>query len=279
MDYNLEKYIYNFDNFEKKLVYDFKVGNGGIGDCIKCFVYLLQLCIKLNIRFYYLVNDIPIEKYLKLKYAKMYIKLEHIEPVDYIKQDIWGENDLINIESNIYNIISPYKTHCVFPCNIDAINRNITIPCQDLFYFSDEVIVNSGKMLPTNISKYISIHLRMGDKFLEKDPNFNLCPFDIRQYNESNIFKTIEQHNDKTILFFCDNNDVKFSIKEKHDNIVVTNSEVAHTGHFNTTDKQVLDTITEFYLLTNSEKIIMASYSGFSMVASKFKNIPFEPIY
>jgi hypothetical protein len=162
---------------------------------------------------------------------------------------------------------------------MESIVQNVSIHCQEVFYFSDEVLTNSGKILPTNISSYISIHLRMGDKFLEKDPNFNLCPFDIRQYNESNIFKKIEQHNDKTTLFFCDNNDVKFSIKEKHDNIVVTNSEVAHTGHFNTTDKQVLDTITEFYLLTNSEKIIMASYSGFSMVASKFKNIPFETIY
>ena len=43
----------------------------------------------------------------------------------------------------------------------------------------------------------------------------------------------------------------------------------------NTTDKQILDTVTEFYLLTNSQLIYSPSIpeSGFSKVAAKFKNI------
>ena len=48
---------------------------------------------------------------------------------------------------------------------------------------------------------------------------------------------------------------------------------MAHTGLSNTTNKQVLDSITEFYLLTKSEHIYMASYSGFSLIASKFRNV------
>ena len=37
---------------------------------------------------------------------------------------------------------------------------------------------------------------------------------------------------------------------------------------------QILDAITEFYILTNSEIIFAGSRSGFSMVASKINNIP-----
>jgi len=41
----------------------------------------------------------------------------------------------------------------------------------------------------------------------------------------------------------------------------------------NTTMQQILDAISEFYLLTNSEHIYYASMSGFSIIASKFNNI------
>jgi hypothetical protein len=69
----LEDYINKFDTFEKCIVYNFKLGNGGIGDNIKFFMHALNYCIKYNIKLYYLKNNIPIEKYLKLKYNKMYI--------------------------------------------------------------------------------------------------------------------------------------------------------------------------------------------------------------
>ena len=69
----MEDYISNYDTFNKKIVYIFQLGDGGIGDCIKFFVYALELCIKYNIQLYYQVNDIPIEKYIQLKYKKMYI--------------------------------------------------------------------------------------------------------------------------------------------------------------------------------------------------------------
>ena len=40
----MDSYISNYDSFTKKMVYDFKLGDGGIGDCIKffmCTVYVL----------------------------------------------------------------------------------------------------------------------------------------------------------------------------------------------------------------------------------------------
>jgi len=59
-------------------------------------------------------------------------------------------------------------------------------------------------------------------------------------------------------------------LKEKFNNIFVTNCDVGHSSLSNTSEKQILDALSEFYLLTNSKVIFGASNSGFSKVASKF---------
>jgi hypothetical protein len=270
----MEKYIENFDKYDKTLVYDFKIGTGGIGDCIKFFMYLLQICIENKIRLYYLLNNIPIEKYLKLKHAKMYIEKEKIENTVFVN----NENDLLNLMPNVFNIILPYALYNVFPYNNFTVD-NINMSCREVFYFSEEVVTNSFFLLPEQPAEYISIHLRLGDKFLETERHYIEAYFDIRNYNAHAIYETIEQNRDNSILFFCDNKSEKIKIKNKYNNIIITSAEVGHTSLLNTTDKQVLDAVTEFYLLTNSKKIIMASLSGFSMLASKFKNVPIEKIY
>ena len=41
----MDEYISKYDSFEKKVVYIFYRGIGGIGDYIKFFMYILKLCI------------------------------------------------------------------------------------------------------------------------------------------------------------------------------------------------------------------------------------------
>ena len=130
-----------------------------------------------------------------------------------------------------------------------------------------------------NINNYISIHLRLGDKYLETPTEFIMCIQDERVYNEDNLHAFIEKNYNKNMLFFCDNYNFKCKIKEKYNNIHITNCEIGHTSLTNTTDKQTLDAVTEFYLMTESETICCASYSGFSHISSKFKNIPLINIY
>jgi len=147
---------------------------------------------------------------------------------------------------------------------------------QDIFYFTEEVVMNKDVVLYPMISNYISIHLRLGDKYLETEKQFIQCPDDTRLYNEEALFKFIEENNKSTILFFCDNNSYKQNIKNKYKNIIITSGSICHTAFLCSTYKEVLDTITEFYLLVNSEKIYAASNSGFSIAASRFKNIPYS---
>jgi hypothetical protein len=259
----LENYLQKYNNLEKKIIYDFNLINGGIGDLIKFFVYLLSICIDNDIKIHYLVNNIHIEKYLKLTNKQMYIKNEDV------KGNIITINnfdEITRIEKNVFYFLKPSILYSTF--SYDIIDK---LPVYDLFKFSHKVEKNIEKYLK---SEYISIHLRLGDKFLETDESYIFCKEDIRSYNERHIFSTIEENYDKNIIFFCDNTSYKLKIKNKYDKIIITTFEIGHTTLINTTDVQVLNSVSEFYLLTNSSHIYAASNSGFSIIASKFKNTP-----
>ena len=64
-------------------------------------------------------------------------------------------------------------------------------------------------------------------------------------------------------------------IKKKYKKVIITGAEIGHTSLSNTTNKQVLDAVTEFYILSNSILIYAASYSGFSNMSSKFNNVKY----
>ena len=104
---------------------------------------------------------------------------------------------------------------------------------------------------------------------------FIVCKNDTRSYDENKLFNYIENNiHNKKILFFCDNDKYKRKIKDKYDNIIIINSNIGHTSLINTTDEQVLDTVTEFYIISNSKEIVQASNSGFSKLAAIYKNTP-----
>ena len=167
----MDNYINNYANLKKKIVYNFQLNSGGIGDCIKFFMHLLNLCIKYDIKLYYQLNNILIEKYLKLKYIQMYIKKEDINN----KININDEEMIKNINNDDYNIVVPFIFYTTF--NYDNLQLNI----QEVFEFSEEIKINSNKLHSNNIINYISIHLRLGDKYLETEyKNGLLCPGDER---------------------------------------------------------------------------------------------------
>jgi hypothetical protein len=263
----MEQYINNFDNLKKIIVFDLSYNDGGIGDCIKFFVFFISICIEKNIRAYYKVNNLFLEKYIKLKYPKMYIfELNDPEKIKSVKE-------FDKILDNIYYIVKPH----IFYTELN--NYKNTIPVSDVFYFSDDVIINSHKLLPPNLKNYISIHLRLGDKYLETDLQYILCKDDARDFDEDKLFNLIKSISNENIIFFCDNNEYKNKIKRKFNNIIIINSKIGHTTYTNTTDEQVLDSVTEFYLISNSKIIYAASHSGFSRIAAKFKNIQLINIY
>jgi len=255
-DKTMEKYIKNYNNFENAIIYNFESGDGGLGDYIKFFMLTLTYCMNNNIRFYYKINNTNLEKYIRLKYNEMIITDEQISSLKNYKiqipKDWYMEFGEETEEKSYYN----------YNVNLD-----------DVFYFDKSVKQNVNNIVPSLPNNYISIHLRMGDNFLER-PNDNLDS-DTRKFSEEKLHKFIEKNKNTPIMFICDNNEKRQEMKNKYNNILITTSEIGHTGLYNTPDKHVLDAVTEFYILAKSKLIYGASNSGFSIIASKFKNTKF----
>lgn len=262
----MEDYMKNYDNFETTMVFNFPLGSGGIGDCVKFFAAAAGICIHKGMKICYLKHNIPLEKYIILKHEKMYITKDQIKESRIILK---AEEIFNGLPSNIYNIVNLK----ILYTNFDNTHR---AKVADLFCFSNEVKLNADRiLLGKNYSPYISIHLRLGDKYLETDKRFIQCPDDTRNYDETRLFKFIEDNiGNKTIMFFCDNLEYKLKIKNKYDAIIITDSKIGHTSLYNTSEDQVLDAVSEFYIISESEKIYAASRSGFSGTASEFKNVP-----
>jgi hypothetical protein len=145
-----------------------------------------------------------------------------------------------------------------------------------VFAFSEEVKQNQSVILKST-GPYTAVHLRLGDQFLETDKHFVQCPHDERRFDPNRMDAAIRTTSGP-IVFFCDNQAYKQRIQQTH-NVILTIGEIGHTSLSNTTEKQVLDAVTEFYILTQSVHIIAASYSGFSIMASRFHRTPITYLF
>lgn len=279
----MEQYLQDRPSYHKHIYYLFHLGNGGLADCIKYFVYLLQLCMQHNIACHWIRTGKPIDRYLLLRFPQWVV--EKAAVLDKKKKPLF-----LKSEAEIERVL-PDKIYIATPGIFYKNFRfeTITIPVAELFEFSQEVVARASQLFPNDTKKkeektegkkpYTVVHLRMGDKFIvakHKD-----CPNDTRKYNEHHICSRVEDllAQEKTVLFLCDNAECKRRIKQKYANLSVTNSQIGHTSYAETSEQQVVDTLAEFYLLTKAEHIIMASYSGFSWLASLFHRIPLDKIY
>lgn len=251
-------YCLKYDDLQKKVVFHFTVGMGGIGDYLKFFTHLLLFCISNDIKMYYVSGVNPMDEFIKLTNNKMQIHpydITHYEKIN-------NFDELMNIDTIKYNIVEPY-------CMYDVCKPN-DARLDTIFYFSNEVIQNATNMP----NSYSSIHLRLGDAYLECDKQYVICQMDIRIFDEERLCKFIEENSTTSIFFFCDNKTYKDNLKSKYPSIQITDFDIGHTSLVNTPRQQYLNAVTEFYLLTKSECIYTASKSGFSLMASKFSNAP-----
>jgi hypothetical protein len=176
-----------------------------------------------------------------------------------------------SLEDNVYYMVHPSNFYGV---NLPTLLKGITTPLSEIFYFSYKVIETATVFLRAHsIETYTSIHLRLGDRYLETDEGYSASSGDIRTYDENRIYECIESLQGP-VIFFCDNAAYKRKIKEKYPRIITTDFMIGHTNLGSTSDLQVLHAVTEFYLLTKSDKIYRGSQSGFSTMASFFHRIP-----
>ena len=275
----IENYMKNYDTFDKHIIWNYGIDvyqTGGIGDLTSFFTHLLKLCIDNNIKIHYLVKNSFIEKYLKLKYDKMYITRVDINSVDIGNID--NIDEISGLLPDKYYYAWPHIFYSKFTMDRAGTHRGqrgaamIPFQLKEIFYLTPEVITNIPEIFKT-VDEYISIHIRLGDDMMagrKLDFNYN----DTRVFNYHKLINFISKNSDKNIFLACDNITLRNEIKEQFSNIMTTNYDIGHTGWENTTELQTLNTLSEFYLLSNSKEIYLGSYSGFSIMASKFKNIP-----
>lgn len=256
-----EEYFEKYETFEKKAVFLFDVGMGGIGDFLKFYMYSLHICVENNIKLY-LLNKSLLNNFIQLKHENMYID----EKTIINKEVLIRLSNIKKMSSNKFYIIRPFIMYGIDRTNV----FNSIINMNDVFYFTDVIKTNTQNI--TNNKKYISVHLRLGDKFLETNKDYVVCPDDTRYFDENKLFNFIEQNKIKNIFFFCDNNEYKLKIKNKYDFINITNLKIGHTSLINTTEEEYLNACVEFYIISRSDEIHSASYSGFSIMAAKFEN-------
>ena len=268
-DISIDEYFAKYDTLKKTFVFNFDIEFGGVGDVTRGILYLIEVCKKHDVRFYFNTNS-TIFNYLHTRYHKLFIPFHEAlaisEPIVINKI-----SDIPRIEPNKfylgrYSIV--YQDFCDNSL-YDRLKYNLS----DIFYFSDQVITNANKFIKSD-DKYISIHLRLGDKYLETDKNFIRCPNDQRAFDENALFSLIEENAHKTIYFFCDNNAYKQTLKNKYNFINIITYEIGHTCALNTTPEQILNTLTDFYLLSKSEHIYSMAWSVFPVMAAKYNGTP-----
>lgn len=256
----IENYFKNYHNYPNQILFEFTVGHGGVGDYVKFFTFLLNYCIKNNIKMY-CTRD-KINQYIELLHPEMYLC-----PNNMIKEKIIKLNTYnVTFNNSILYVTDPSSMY-----DLPNHYENMEIVSQ-IFYFTPLVIAKAENI--TKNKSYVSVHLRLGDYYLETDKNFIQVPQDRRFFNETKLLNFINdiQTIEPNIYFFCDNNQYKLKLKSLYHCIQSTELEIGHTSLQNTTREQFFNAVVEYYILSKSKTIYYASESGFPITASKFNN-------
>lgn len=243
----------------------------GLGDLIRGTIRLFQLHKELNFKFEVNLILHPISKFINTK------------PSDY---DEFIQNNKNNIEfiltENVENYIKNSSEDIIFfstnsLCKYEEITdeckyfiKNLLTPNDELNQYIDNIVERH------NLNGFEIIHYRLGDKYFNDDKtDINLKIF------KPLINKILFNHNDKSV-FLSDSKIFKSKFKLltnvlKNKDITILDLNICHLGYENDLDK-IKDTLTEFFIITKSNKIKTYSVypwiSGFVFWISIIYNIP-----
>jgi hypothetical protein len=251
----MDEYVRDYPTFQTHIVFVFGLGDGGLGDFVKYFVIVLSFCKTHKIAAHCLVTGTHLEKHVRLRHD-WYVTDVPTQRLDALTS---------KLTPHVFYGLSPQS---LYTCQVDK-----SFPYSEVFTFSDAVLELARSFHVPD--RYTSIHLRMGDKFLETDKKFVLCVDDQRSFREEDLVRWIERPN---VVFFCDNYAYKMKIKSKCPQVYVTDWPVAHSSLANTTEEQVMYAVAEYVIMTRSVNIIAASKSGFSKTSACFHRIPYHII-
>jgi hypothetical protein len=268
--------------------------SSGFGDFIRGCLFLLEFCEKYNleldihiydsnIRFFlrYFINKAIIDNKIINnihKYAKLNCEFTSKNGIiTYNINDDYDDSEFIqflNNQPNFYNNIFINTT--LFPSEYISKKHieymKYVLDPIDSIKIEINNILNSNNLVPKN---YITYHIRLGDDYIEKQPEF------IKKSIIDKIAKIINIVNSKNSLILSDSNAIKQLLKTIYPNIRILTNEICHI--ISNENEKIKNTLIEFYLMSFSSQITSFSVyphgSGFSKWCSAVYEIPYICYY
>jgi hypothetical protein len=273
-------------------VYQLKYTNGvaqGLGDYIRGCFCLLQISSLLGLEFDMDLTNHPMSKFISaeapcVKYNANYETIAKYENVNYIPINATVfRKDSIRFFSELINALNLLECDIFFTfCN--------SLPIFDNYKERGRHFIRS-KLAPNELMQqkintaligltlksrqFAVIHIRSGDKYMLKNNRLN--PVVLKKITGI-LAKNMKLGTKYLIL--SDNNQIKLLLKKIFPQVVIKMTNIVHLGESaNPSDQGVMETLLDFYLMSNAFQIISFSPynwgSGFSQWCATLYNIPF----
>lgn len=279
-------------------VYQLNYTNGvaqGLGDYIRGCFCLLQISSLLGLQFDMDLTNHPMSNFLVkddnwVKYDVKYNTIAKYENINYIpvNSKVFKKNSVrffIGFIEKMNSLNCSSSDNFFTFCNSIPIFDNVTDMGK---YFIRSKLQPNEKMqqcirdsldkLHLKPKQYAVIHIRSGDKYMLKNNQIN--PHVLKK-----IAATLSTNmkSGTKYLVLSDNNQIKILLKNIFPQLVIQMTNIAHLGEsVNPSDQSIMETLLDFYLMSNAFQIIgFSPYnwgSGFSQWCSILYNIPFVQI-
>ena len=251
----------------------------GLADYLRGTIALYYFSQKYGYKLF-INNDHPLFKYIKpnnqiiscetndvieiicpMSYHEMFIKLNNM----FAKGKFFAvlTHSFYNIQNgelhnwgDITNDCKEYLKQIYIP-TIEIENNIVRV-------FESEYKINKNQ-------EFKLIHLRFGDVFIHDNI------FDEIKYNEYyNKINNLVNNTPYTYVLLSDSSIIANKLKENINGLCYWNNLKVHIGDLvNNTEDSMLDTLTDFFIITKSKEII-SNGSGFSIVVSKMYDIKYS---
>jgi hypothetical protein len=289
---------FNNDSLKRIVnVYQMQYKNGvaqGLGDYIRGCFCLMQICAMLGLSFDMDLSNHPVSKYLiqcekssdkcKINYAEIsrYENTNYvpINATTYSKNSIKFFIEFVNKMNSLSKASDSFFTFChSFPI-FEVQDMGCKFIRSKLL--PNEMMQNAIKerlsRLELVVKRFAVIHVRSGDKYLMNNGTLNSL---VVKKIVGILSKNMKEGTKYLIL--SDNNHIKLLLKKVFPQVVIQLTKIAHLGEsVNPEDDAIMDTLLDFYLMSNAFQIISFSPynwgSGFSQWCSVLYKIPYVQI-
>jgi len=251
----------------------------GLGDYLRGCFGLMQISVMLGLEFDIDLNNHPIGQYIMDNPNKTPINYSNVFRYH---NNNWKTDsnsflrDFINYLNNIRE-----ETHCLFFSAFPVISKLSPIGKRIMRLKMDpnEMMKQNIKLRMAKLGitpkSYGIIHIRSGDDKLLGDNKI----INVKFLSKIEVFLSGTINPSNKYIILSDSNEIKLLIKGKFPNCIAQIKEVTHLGETgNHSDKAVMYTMLDFFIMAASNKIISISAyewgSGFSQWCSAMYNIP-----